>query len=305
MILEDNDLIGFSEPTFLDERTFMITYIIKRPLPEAYIQLYELDPTNASQTPREIRKFHLPAIKPNFSLELADCVSRAMSPTYTGVRSRSETLTAKSIYADHEQLCHIILAFYEPGHDTMQQYSFFAYPSSLMSKAYVDNKDIAWESWGYKNASISENAAGPSPMWAQWYSRGDRVAVVTRTSRVPPVMYNWTLRVLDFRPARVRRAQLVDQRQNVWPPPREQLTRATLGPVQENDSHRRHGLPYAFQQELVPYNLPFIETTVLENIVCANIEVEMDDRRIVLNQVSFHTKTFDKAFSLSGDTGIR
>lgn len=287
MILKDDDLIGFSEPAFLDERTFMITYIIKHAPPEAYIQLYELDPTNPSQQPREIRKFHLPAINPIFSLELADCVSRAMSPTYTAVRSRSETLTAKMIYTDHEQLCHIILAFYEPGHDTMQQYSFFTYPSSFMSEAYRDSQDIPWESWGYNNASISENAAGPSPMWAQWYSRGDRVAVVTRASRVPPVMYNWALRVLDFRPPRVRRAQLIAQGQKVWPPPLEQEVRATLGALQDYNGHRRHGFSYAFKEGAVCCNLPFTETTILENIVCSNIEVEMDDRRIVLNQVSF------------------
>jgi len=162
-----------------------------------------------------------------------------------------------------------------------------------MSNAYDHKKDVPWDSWGPENASMSENGGEPSPMWAQWYSRGDRIAVVTRKSRVSSTMYSWSLRILDFRPARVRRAQLAARGQKIWPPSIEQEGNALVGPLRDFAGYRKYGPAYAYAEEPVLCNLPCIQATILENIVAANVEVEMDDRRIVLNQESDDSVTFE------------
>ena len=143
--------------------------------------------------------------------------------------------------------------------------------------------------WRYSRRTLGVLGAGRAPCFfsadveTQYYPCGDRLAVVDQTGVMGGVPC-WTLRVLDMRPARARRAQLIVKGHPVWPAPPDGSTRPLVKLAQTKDHH--HDWWYLFQDGPIRCDLPYIETTLSQEVIAYTLEVAMDSKRIMLNRVS-------------------
>lgn len=283
MIVDNGRGCEWSMPGMLSDRVFIMAHARKLGDPKAHIVLYEFDESNALLRPRKLRTFQLPVMRENLTIEAIHVVSRTMTPTYTGLEARLESLASHSIYSDHEQLCATVIVL-PLEDDFARYYKILAYPSTFLSSRYEGMRNVPWESWGAKHAACFSYNTGPSATIAQYYQRGDRVVVVDRTGRLDDSLYTWSLRILDFRSARVRRAQLVSKGHPVWPAPPHGSRKPVVKRVQEIGDH--HGVEwYAFEEDPIHCDLPYIETRMREEFVGTNVVIAMDNERIILNKV--------------------
>jgi hypothetical protein len=217
MVLEDSYQDTFSSlPGILSDRAFIIVYSRKNKGTEVFIILYKFNESNPPLEAHKVRIFRLPDLRKNFHIAGSRVASRATIPTYTGSRARFESLASRSIYSDHEQLSATTFVL-SPQTVKIHYHCFFAYPSTFLSSRYGDMTEVPWESWGAKNAAFFWHQPSGSAIGQEWYHRGDQVAVIHRTGPASNGLYMWLLCVLDFRPARVRRAQLVARGQQCGP----------------------------------------------------------------------------------------
>lgn len=102
------------------------------------------------------------------------------------------------------------------------------------------------------------------------------------------------LRVLDFRPERVWRAELISLGQAVWPPtppPTKGKTSSDSNSksrrpirVQQSDERHFNWEEYAFVEGRIQCNLPYIELPLIDALEAFRLLAHMDDQHIVMTK---------------------
>ena len=277
MVIEHHADNTCSHLEILNDHTFIMAHRCKRQDPNTFLVLYRFDYSSPSLQPRKLRTFHLPAVRENITFDPVIPDGPRAVPTYAAL-----SVGAHSIFSDHEQLCSIVFhAIPKTGYT--HWYSFLTYPSAFLSSSYGDMMDVPWEFWGAKNVACFSHR--PRLITDSCY-QGDHMAIIGEGIRVSDRLRAWPLRVLDFRPARVRRAMCIAKGQPVWPAPPPGFKEPIVKRVQESEDRHRDSDRYPFREGLIRCDLPYIETSMSEDIIGMwPFFGGIDDQRIILNKV--------------------
>ena len=270
-----------SQLEILNDHTFIMAHMCKRQGPNTFLVLYGFDDSSPSLQPRKLRTFHLPVVRENFTFNPLILGGPRAMPTYTALSVR-----ARSIFSDHEQLCGIAFSAFPSGSSSPRFYRFVTYPSAFLSSSYGDMTDVPWEFWGAKNVACFTH--WPFSLAHSFCYQGDHMAIQDGGRRVSNIFCAWSLRVLDFRPARVGRALCIAMGQPVWPAPPPGFKEPIVKRVQESGDRHYDSDQYPFREGPIRCNLPYIETSMSEweEIIGTGVFVDsMDDQRIILNKV--------------------
>lgn len=269
---------------------------------EVSVHLYELDSDPEDLTPRKLRSFLFPPMGEHVAVDATSIISRTtnLPPSDTSSSISQDDEGDKAL----ESLLQITFSVFPSENDIVHTYCFFIHPSSLLAtfddgSETADNefKEVPWESWGAEKSACFILELGITPMVDLWYVYGDRVLVVGQGEHEGNGVYGYSLRVLDFRPERLKRAELIAKGVNVWPPnpphtddvktgsesPSVGVTRVTR--VQESDDNHREWGMYAFEGGPIRCDLPYTETKLIEGLQSSGIDIAMDNQHIILNKV--------------------
>lgn len=271
------------------------------------------------------------------ALSLASDGVHPVSPSKSQSAALIGGLDRPSEHEDTSRLCHLILEVHL-GHGLPSQcYDFFIYTSTFTSdppsvlKAHQSNSNglmsdvtspaplIPWEDWGVANAAVFCSLSSPHDyidIDESWHARGDRVAVADvdrhwarkqTQDRLRRGGRQWRLRVLDFRPDRVRRAKLLRERaedqqnrdskvvgfagsaSSIWPPPLFAQGTSPLLPVVKTSFTDEYATPedyengYVFKHWPIRAELPYIETFLEKKFQGLWMDVEMDGEHLITN----------------------
>jgi hypothetical protein len=232
------------------------------------ICVYEINERRTDRIPRRLRSFELPDVDASY----VDVECTPMVPVYVGREARDEGITSRSIYSDHEWLCHIRVTGPRVTRD------YLVYPSVFLSPRYWGKIQVPWESWGPHNVFCFEyECDGPCPV-IKLTAGGDRVVVCRTDDPSEDHPREWYLYMVDFRPARVKRAHNISSGHPVWP--REPVGGSSTAAVR-GDHHSLSRIGYASSSN---GGLPYMETTRLKFVAC-EVSASMDCERIVINKV--------------------
>lgn len=222
---------------------------------------------------------------------------------------------------DKDRLCHIILDAHLGEAEVNHCYDFFVYTSTFSKDpARSETLDaeweryspprIPWEDWGVKNAAAFCSIGGTheaTDVDICWHARGDRVAVVgidrewaskQDEDTLRMAQRNWQLRVLDFRPERVRRVERMVKATKgsastlaLWPRPPSVFKEdhGAVLPTIKCSSNDKYATPagysgeYFFKEWPVRAGLPYVETILDRTIQALWVDVEMDGEHLVTN----------------------
>ena len=229
--------------------------------PTLSICLYQIENGRQNAEPRKLRSLLLPPFEGEYTLDITCTPS---TPVYAGNKACVQSNSGSSIYNDHDWLCHITVT----GSRLTREYVL--YPSVFLLPQFYGAMDVPWASWGLQYAFIFEYKCN-GPRMVVMRAQGDRVAVCCTGDPSEDALKEWSFYLMDFRPARVKRARQNMSSQPAWP--EEPFKSQSMS----SDAVFSHS------------GLGYIKTRELKTLACASMAV-VDCERVVINKV--HPSTF-------------
>lgn len=315
--------------SYISRRSTAVPYISRRSSDDSptflprLVRTLLLPEINIPSPPDELNvDFYCFSLFHNALSLAAECTPR-VSPPRSSSAPLIGGLDRPTEPIDDDRLCHFIMDVHllvgeaEINHC----YDFFVYTSTfcrdltcvdaLDSKLEKSGKPrrIPWEDWGVENAAVFcslSRVDDEMEVDVGWHARGDRVSVVdidrvwARDQDEDSLRMGdrtWQLRVLDFRPDRVRRAERMKEAKRggapaLWPRPPPALDRygRIVLPIVKRTTNDEYATPagycgpYFFKEWPIRAELPYVETILDRELDAVWVDVEMDGEHLVINR---------------------